>query len=387
MENNKSKLTNELLQELQSATSPCLSLYMPTHRSHPENSQDPILFKKLVKQLADSLTKQYTPKEVAQILKPFEALILDTEFWNHTGDGLAVFASNDFFRTVNLQMPVKTLTIVANSYHTKPLRQYLQSTERYQVLDLTFNAIRVFEGNRHSLVELTPSDDFPNTMKAALGEDLTDKHTTVASYGGVGGESNKMHHGQGGRKDEMEKDTERYFRVVAAAVYNNFSKPSGLPLILAALPEHHHLFHSVSKNPLLLKKGIEINPQSVSLDRLAEMAWSVVEPEYKMKLDELAGRYKQAEANGKGSDNIEEVTVAASAGRVDTLFVEADKVLAGTIENSLEIPVAVGDLDSPEIDDVLDDLGELVINQGGNVVVVPQLSMPTDTGVAAIYRY
>jgi hypothetical protein len=62
-------------------------------------------------------------------------------------------------------------------------------------------------------------------------------------------------------------------------------------------------------------------------------------------------------------------------------------VLAGTIENSVETPVGVADLDNPEIDDILDDLGELVVNQGGNVVVVPQLNMPTDTGVAAIYRY
>ena len=36
---------------------------------------------------------------------------------------------------------------------------------------------------------------------------------------------------------------------------------------------------------------------------------------------------------------------------------------------------------------MLDDLAELVLNTGGEVVVVPTDRMPTDTGVAAVYRF
>ena len=35
--------------------SPCLSLYQPTHRRHPENDQDRIRFRNLVKQMEESL--------------------------------------------------------------------------------------------------------------------------------------------------------------------------------------------------------------------------------------------------------------------------------------------------------------------------------------------
>ena len=34
---------------------PCLSIYQPTHRQHPENVQDPIRFRNLVKSLKESL--------------------------------------------------------------------------------------------------------------------------------------------------------------------------------------------------------------------------------------------------------------------------------------------------------------------------------------------
>lgn len=48
--------TRELIKELLSVCrTPCLSLYMPTHRSHPENLQDPTRIQNLVKQLEKSL--------------------------------------------------------------------------------------------------------------------------------------------------------------------------------------------------------------------------------------------------------------------------------------------------------------------------------------------
>src|SRR5690606_30878552 len=85
------RLTNELLAEFTAhSTGPCLSLYQPTHRHHPENQQDTIRFRNLVKELEASLLQTYPKAEAAQLLKPFEALASDAEFWNHTLDGLAV---------------------------------------------------------------------------------------------------------------------------------------------------------------------------------------------------------------------------------------------------------------------------------------------------------
>jgi hypothetical protein len=50
-----------------------------------------------------------------------------------------------------------------------------------------------------------------------------------------------MHHGQGGKSDEADIDAEKFFRFVAKTINDNYSSTSGLPLILAALPEHQNL--------------------------------------------------------------------------------------------------------------------------------------------------
>ncbi|MDD2584188.1 MAG: hypothetical protein WCR61_08595 [Bacteroidales bacterium] len=53
-------LTKELVQELLAKDqTPSLSLYMPTHRTHPDNLQDEIHFNTLVKQMEESLMQKY----------------------------------------------------------------------------------------------------------------------------------------------------------------------------------------------------------------------------------------------------------------------------------------------------------------------------------------
>lgn len=381
-------LTKELIQELLAADqAPCLSLYIPTHRKHNENLQDIILFKNLVRKMKESLLQKYSAGEVQKHLEPFEALADDNNIWNHTFNGLAFFSATGLFKVVGVHKSFEELAIVADSFHTKPLWQYLQSLDHFHVLGLTLRDIRLFEGTRHSLTEVELTADTPKTITEALGDELTDKHTTVASYGGSGGESSPTHHGHGGRKEETEKDTERFFRVVANTIYEQYTKPSGWPLILAALTEHHSLFQKVNKNPLLLTNGIAINPSSVSPDILANMAWEIMEPEYNLKLDNLVARFEQARANGKGSDDYKEVAVAAVEGRVDTLIVEADRIIPVRITNLVTGNTQKKDLINPKVDDLLDDMGELVMKMGGQVMVLPTDKMPSETGLAAIFRY
>ena len=123
---------------------------------------------------------------------------------------------------------------------------------------MSLRKIRLFEGDRNVLDEIDPAPGVPRTITEALGDELTESHQTVASYGGVGGASTSMRHGHGGKNDEADIDADRFFRAVDRAVLERHSRPSGLPLILAALPEHHHLFHQVNQNPFLMAEGLTI---------------------------------------------------------------------------------------------------------------------------------
>ena len=365
---------------------PCLSLYQPTHRRHPDNQQDPIRYRHLLKALEASLRQQLATSAVKALIEPFEALAQDHDFWNHTLDGLAVLGAPGLFRVFILQRPVVELAVVADSFHTKPLRQWLQSTGRYQVLALSLDKVQLFEGDRNALDAVTLAAGVPQTMTAALGDELTEPHSTVSSYGGIGGAHMAMHHGHGGKKDEIDVDAERFFRAVDRALLEHHSRPSGLPLMLAALPEHHHLFREVSHNPLLMASGLMIDPQALTHDDLRQRAWDVAAPQQEAQQAAWRDAYTAAAAHGLGSEDLSQLAHAAVAGRVATLLIEAERQVAGRIDGSTG-RIDPADLGNPRVDDVLDDLGALVQSKGGVVHVLPADRMPCRTGAAASFRH
>jgi hypothetical protein len=370
---------------LNSHEPPCLSLYQPTHRHRPDNAQDPIRFRNLIKSLDESLRQKFTSRQAQPLLEPFLALAENREFWMHTLDGLAVLGAPNFFRVYRLQRPVVELAVVAESFHIKPLFRILQSADRYQVLGLDRQKIKLFEGNRDALDEIDLAPGIPATIKEALGEELTEPHQTVASYGmGAGGTA--MRHGHGSKKDELDKDAEKFFRAVDRAILQHHSKPSGLPLILAALTEYHSTFRQVSQNPFLLPEGIETDPSALSIDTLRERAWRVVEPRYLTRLTGFLEEFGAAKPKGLGAEDPSLVAEAAIAGRVGTLLIEADRHIPGRIDYASG-RIEPADLAHPEVNDLLDDLGDLVLKKGGQIVIVPSERMPTPTGVAALYRF
>ena len=368
---------------LQPHAPPCVSLYQSTHRHYPDNRQDPIRFKNLLREIESSLLQRYTGLD--DLLAPFRALGEDAAFWNHTLDGLAVLGAPGLFRVFRVQRPVGELALVADTFHVKPLLRAVQSSDRYQVLCVTRQSARVFDGNRDALDELE-AETFPADLEIALGEERTEPHQTVASYGTGTGGPGPMFHGHGSRKDEVDKDTERYFRAVDRATIAQFSGPSELPLVLAALPEHQPVFRRLSRNGALLERGVEGDPEAMSAEQLRHAAWHAVEPTYLERLARLSDTFRQGVADQRATADLSDAARAAVAGRVSHLLLEAGRVRSGRLDPATGAIVDLV-LDDPAVGDMLDDLAEAVLRTGGDVVVVPTERMPSDTGLAARFRY
>jgi len=363
---------------------PCLTIYQATHRSHPENQQDPIRYRNQLKVLESSLRRKYPERNINGLMKPMYDLCEDHAFWNHTLDGLAVFRSQDMFRVFRLQEPVREFTVVADSFHTKPLLRVLQSYQRYQLLALSRNGLRLFEGTRESLDEITPASGVPQTLQDALGSETEEPYHVTGPYGGAKGPG--ITFGKGSRKEQAEVDAERYFRIIDKAVHEHHSRPSGLPLLLAALPENQGLFRQLTQNPLLMAEGIEINPDALSSGELHAKAWGIVMPHIAADLNRLVVEYDEARAKGLGSADLETVAKAAAEGRIANLFLDADVQIPGRVDPQ-NGSIMIDELIDPEVDDVLDDIGELVLGKRGRVKVVPSADMPSSTGVAATFRF
>lgn len=360
---------------------PCLSLYEPTHRTQPDRRQDPIRFKNLVKALDESLRRDYAAAAAESLLAPFRALEDDHAFWNHGQEGLAIFAAPDLFRIYRLQRSVPERAIVAQSFHTKPLLRILQSSDRFHVLGLNRREAVLYEGNRDAIA---PIDIVPGTPRMVTGEPLAEQRAGDIVVGSTLGEPTTRE-GDDATQDVVDQDTDAFFRTVDHAVLVHHTRPTGLPLLLAALPQYHHRFRAVSTNSALDDGAIDVYAPDLAPDALRERAWEIMRPRYLARLAALTDVYRMAKPDGLSTDDIVHAAKAATEGRVQTLLIEADRMMPGHIDADGNVTMSEGD--GPGVDDVLDDLGEQVLRTGGDVVVVPKEDMPSSTGVAATFRY
>ena len=155
-------------------------------------------------------------------------------------------------------------------------------------------------------------------------------------------------HGSGTPADQGKDELRRFFREVDKRVEDRHSKPTGRPLILAAVDYYHPLFREVSKNPRLLDKGIVHDPKSMSADELRLAALEIVGPLREEGIAEALDEYGRARAHAQGSDDVHAVGSAAAAGRVKHLFLEEARRIWGRVDRiSPEAPVPVVDWPRP----------------------------------------
>lgn len=360
-----------------------ISLYQLTHRHGPDNQQDLIRFKNLIKKIEKSLTEKHDKQTIEKRMKPFYDFEHDRTFWQHAGEGLAMFASEDECIVYRLQRPVDELAIVADSFHIKPLIRVFQSADRYHLLGLDQQEFSLFEGTRYGIEQVDLHEDISKTITEALGDDYAEKKVKI---GGSGPRGSAVFHGTGSKKDVIDKETEKFFRIVDKEMLDHYSRSMELPVYLVALNEYHSVFQKLSSNPFLQKEGIKTDYTALDLKELQTAAWDVLEPLYIEKTHQLVERFETARSKDEGSDDIAQVARASTEGRISHVLIESDRIHPGKINHTTgELEDA--NIENPEIDDVLDDIAELVFKQKGEVVVIPKERMPSDTGVAAIYRY
>ena len=118
----------------------------------------------------------------------------------------------------------------------------------------------------------------------------------------------------GSEADQADAETEWFFRAVDRAILEQYSRPSGLRLLLAGLPEQLSLFRRISQNPFLMDEGIDGHPEAMSLEDLRDRAWRAVEPHYLTRLAGLTEMFETARPRELGDDDLSRIAGARWAG-------------------------------------------------------------------------
>ncbi|PVH26751.1 baeRF3 domain-containing protein [Sphingobacterium corticibacter] len=367
----------ELLKDLTSVQDePCISLYMTTHKVHPDSAADSISFKNLYKKTLLYIQDQKLPKHEA-LLKPLEKLIADKNFWDNGTHGLAIFASAKETKIIRLPETVQEISCVANAFCIKPLFKMYNENQSYYLLALGLDTVKLYAGDRHHITELDIDGKLPQSMKEALGDQLTDNHFHASVVEGAG------LHGYMEKSQEEDIDMDRFFRQIDRVILEHFDIPAKTPLLLAALPEHHTHFARISKNINLGPVHIPVNPHSLSRTEILRKVQEVMDSALAKRKEELLDKQQLAAQENLSSTEITDIVRDAIDGKVDVLCIENGKGIKG----SIDLEQRAIDENQTNNTDVINELVRTVFNFGGDVVVLEEADMPTNDGVFTINRY
>jgi hypothetical protein len=360
---------------LAATEAPCVSIYLPTTRGNGNDGAR--RFRALADRAATALTGHH-PTAASGIITQLHNLHGDDEFWSTVMDGVVVLASPVRFDAFTLPRTVPERAEVGDSFHVKPLLRYAQSAEPFHVLAIARERVALFSGNRYVLTPLKVGG-VPLAPTDALGTEADERVRGGQSSGPA-----FIKHGQEARKDELLTDTRRFFRVVDHEVLRRVSEPSGRPLILAGVEDNLSEFRAVTKNRFVSADSIHGDWTHWSLNEIREKAWKVFEKHYLDRLARIREDFGTATARKKGSDDLADAARAAANGRIGVLLIDADRSVGGSIDMTTG---ALHPASDEAAGDMLDDLAEMGLKEGAMVIVTPSDQMPTQTGLAAIYRY
>ncbi|MFM9196814.1 MAG: hypothetical protein ACKOWG_13935, partial [Planctomycetia bacterium] len=335
-------------------TTPCLSLYQPTHRRVPGNTVDLPAYRHLVEALELAVSATQPRDAIERLIHPFHQLEGDHDFWQHTRDGLAVLAADGRAQVFLLQRPVQPLALATARFHTMPLLRIAASIDRFNVLTLTSRAAHVYEGlateegvERLDPVPLhdpcTSGTESAGGMRAGGGIDVTrgeaidqeifEPHRVQRGMGPSGlGFGSIVHGGVGSKQDDIDADTEIFLRHVDEVVHERVTKHSGLPLVLVALPRLASLFRSLSKNRLLLDTGVQRDVHLLPEHELPDLVAPLFAAARRARIEHDVHTFLQARPRDLGSGDLSDVARAAVAGRVGTLLIEKDRFEPGWLD-------------------------------------------------------
>ena len=264
------------------AEGPFINLFMTTHSQAPENKQDSIVFKNLIAKAKDKLSLDYKPMEVERFIQPLEELERETPFWSYDHAGLAIFVNRENCYVYRLPEIVRNQVVISENINFKPLIRMFQSVIHYYVLALSRERFKVYEVYHKSIEEVHFDKDILILAKDVIGDQRSEPYTSVGGFSTPGAQA--MLHGHGGKKEDIDIDTEKYFRYVDQTIYDLLSKEKAIPIVLVTLHKNQMTFRKVSKNKDLFEEAVVMSMEDLSDQEFYQMTIKVIEPFFNEQL-------------------------------------------------------------------------------------------------------
>jgi hypothetical protein len=343
---------------------PSVSILAPTHRTAPSNKQDPIKVNNLVRRAMARLHGEFTKRQVAAVVKNLQQLVRDVD-WEHTLDGLALFAGQGRAAAVSLPFRVKPRAVIDETFATRDLVYAFNRAPPYRVLVLSHKA-RLFDAWTTVLDEHA-AKPFP------------------MAHRGPGG-ATRLPGGHGINRSAVRDEARRsFFRAVDDAVAA-VQKADSLPLVVVGVERNLAFYQEVTRQSGSIVGMLAGNHDRTSPSALGKLVWPVFESGATRRRTEALVQLDQALSAHRHASGIDQVWRAAVGAKCRTLLIEKQFKYPADLSPAGDRLLPYTGKGATALDDAVDEVIERVMAAGGEVHFYAPGDLDIHQKVAAVLR-
>lgn len=352
----------------------CVSIYVPTTPITSEVEGSRIAFKNAVAAAVERLTAAdgVPTRDRQAIAEALSALHDDDRFWALQAHSLAVFATPSGLRSYRVPNRLPEGSHVGDRFYVKPLLRTVTFPQAAYVLALAQGSVRLLQVSPDLPAHQVAVADLPSDAASAVGKSSLGDRSPDRSVQGSEGHKVRLR---------------QYARAVDHALRPVLGGQT-LPLILASTQPLDGIFRAINSYPQLAAESISGNPEEVSDEALADASRPILDGIYAAQLGQITARIEQLGPSGRGVVEISGVARAATFGAIDTVLVDIENYVPGSIddESGAIVEDPAGD-EAPGDYGVIDEIARRVLLTDGHVLAVRGDEVPGGGAAAAILRY
>lgn len=355
---------------------PALSVFVKTHRTHPENEQDSIALKNQLKVAQERLSNEHDKRTSDAILGLIHAQTDELDH-NYNLDALAIFANEHEATVLRLPFDVKERVILSDKFATRDLVRDMSEAVHYYVLVITSEQARLIEAVNDRVVKELGNESERQAKMSELTFPI--KNTTLPT---------------GSKADRTgSSDDDRYLKEFMNRVdksVQEFYRLSPLPVILVGDSRTLGFYEQVCDNANVIIGKVEHLPnlKDGRADEIVAGVQEVVEAHRGIRYEQAKADLAKARNEKMVRTDLQQIYRCAVEGNTIKLLVRRGYIVPATIdETALTLLVADDPTAQGVTDDAVGEIIEIISHHGGEVVFMPVEEMDEKEPIALITRY
>ncbi len=343
---------------------PCVTISMNTHRTHPDNTQDIVGLKNLLKEAKQRVITEFGKRFDNDLLEKIDNIDKEIDV-NYNLDSLHIFLSNSTKEIIKSPWKIAEDTVsIGEGFAVKPLIKLFNRTEEYLILVLSQSGVKLVHAVNDAIISEIENDDFPFSKNPHF---ITDNDKISFA-------------------NEIDNMVREYFNEVDKALVKVHNQTS-LNCIAICTENNYSRLLQVADKPSIYIGHAKINYNETSNSIIIKDAWEIIKTLQEKNRKDAIHEMEEAVGLGNVITDLADIYRAAKDGSGDLLITHNDYKQAVKMTGDYTFDLVDDNTLPGIIDDISSEIAWEVISKKGRAIFTSQEEIKSLGEIVLKVRY